>query len=112
MLLYIRTIVSLILYENKEYKVPYGTKPFGGRKLWWIAANKHFGGQNIGGLTTLHCKMARIKVFGGLVVNRQICHQTFLSLKFCASAIWYLSRWPNASAKLGHSQNHLAISIF
>ena len=39
-------------------------KNFGGRKLWRIAANKHFVGQNIGELTTLHCKIARIKLVG------------------------------------------------
>ena len=34
--------------------IPYGTK------LWRIGANanKHFGGQNIGGLTALHYKIA------------------------------------------------------
>ena len=31
---------------------------FGGRKLWRIAANKHFGGKNIGGLAALHSKVA------------------------------------------------------
>ena len=36
---------------------------FGGSKLWQMAANKHFGGQNIGRLgTTLHSKIARIKL--------------------------------------------------
>ena len=40
----------------------YGTKRFGGRKLWWIAANKHLGGQNIGGLAALYSKLARIKI--------------------------------------------------
>ena len=35
---------------------------FGGRKLWWLTANKHFGKQNIGGLAVLHSKIARIKV--------------------------------------------------
>ena len=38
---------------------------FGGRKLWQIAANKHFGGQNIGRLAALHCKITRIKIVGG-----------------------------------------------
>ena len=38
---------------------------FGGKNLWWIAANKNFGGQNIGGLAALHCKIARIKIAGG-----------------------------------------------
>ena len=34
-----------------------------GIKLWQIAANKHFGGQNIGGrLAALHSKIARIKL--------------------------------------------------
>ena len=35
---------------------------FGGRKLWQIATNKHFSGQNIGGL---HSKIARIKIVDG-----------------------------------------------
>ena len=38
---------------------------FGGRKLWWFAINKHFGGQNIGGSAPLHGKIARIKIVGG-----------------------------------------------
>ena len=31
---------------------------------------QNFGGQNIGGLAALYSKIARIKVFGGLVANR------------------------------------------
>ena len=38
---------------------------FGGKKLWRIVANKHFGGQNIGRLAALHSKIARIKIVGG-----------------------------------------------
>ena len=38
---------------------------FSGRKLWRIGADKHFGGQNIGGLAALHSKIARIKIIGG-----------------------------------------------
>ena len=34
---------------------------FGSRKLWQIAANKHFGGRNIGGMAALCSKLARIK---------------------------------------------------
>ena len=41
----------------------YIAQNFGGRKLWLIDANKHFGGQNIGGLAALHSKIARIKSF-------------------------------------------------
>ena len=37
---------------------------FGSRKVWWIADNKHFGRQNIGGLAVLHSKIARIKIVG------------------------------------------------
>ena len=36
---------------------------FGGRKRWSIAAIKHFGRQNIGGLAAVPRKIARIKVF-------------------------------------------------
>ena len=35
---------------------------FGGRKLWWMAANKHFGRHNIGELAALCSKIARIKL--------------------------------------------------
>ena len=35
---------------------------FSGRKLWRIAANRHFSGQNIGRLAVLYSKIARIKV--------------------------------------------------
>ena len=52
---------------------------FGSRKHWNITTNKHFGIQNIGGLATLHSKIARIKIVGGLVSNCRI-HQ-FSSVK-------------------------------
>ena len=39
---------------------------FGGRKLKWIAANKHFGRQAIGGLAPIYVKIARIKTVGGI----------------------------------------------
>ena len=42
--------------------IPYGTK-LGGRKLWRIGANKHFGGQNIDELAVWHSKIARVKRF-------------------------------------------------
>ena len=76
--------------DDSYQEVPYGLN-FGGRKLWWIATNKHFGRQNIGGLAALQHKIARIKILGGqnfgrLVSNRQI-HQGFLLLKFFC-AIW------------------------
>ena len=35
---------------------------FGGIKLWQIAANKDFGGQNIGELAALYCEIAWIKI--------------------------------------------------
>ena len=34
----------------------------GGRKVWWIAAQKHFGRKNIGGLAVVHSKLARINI--------------------------------------------------
>ena len=80
-----------VLYKRITIETEYYmAQNFGGRKLWRIAANKHFGGQNIGGLATLHSKIARIKAFGGQnfgrpVANRQI-HQSFLLPKFCAIA--------------------------
>ena len=60
---------------------------FGGRKLWQIAVNKHYGGQSIGGMAVLHNKIARIKIVGGLkfgrlVTNHQI-RQSILPPKFC-----------------------------
>ena len=45
-----------LLDKSVVSTIPYGTN-FGGTKLQWIAANKHFGGQNIGGLAALHCKL-------------------------------------------------------
>ena len=54
--------------RNDRVEVTYAgyrmAQNFGGTKLWRIAANKHFGGKNIGGLAALHSKVARIKVFG------------------------------------------------
>ena len=47
------------------YDVSLIAQNVGGGKLWRIAASKHFGGRNIGGLAALHSKVARIKVFGG-----------------------------------------------
>ena len=77
---------------------------FNGTKLWWIAANKHFGAQNsYGGLAALRCKVAmyvaRIKIvggnnFGGMVANRQI-HQFSTAKVFCYMVI-YVARF------LGH----------
>ena len=58
---------------------------FGGRKLWGIAAQKHFGRKNISGLAAL---LARIKVvsgcnFDGLVVNCQMHPSVLLPKALC-----------------------------
>ena len=46
----------------QQYVVYRIAQNFGGRKLWQIVANKHFGRQNIGRLAALHSKIARIKI--------------------------------------------------
>ena len=57
-----KILILNILSQNWAYRM---AQNFGGRKLWRIAANKHFSRQNIGGLAALHSKIARIKAFGG-----------------------------------------------
>ena len=75
----------MVTINNILADLRYGTKVW----HWWIAANKHFGGQDIGGLAVLHTKVVRIKVFGRLVTNRQIgssflppCYVVFIHQTF------------------------------
>ena len=55
-----KNFLSNTLFMQNNYHM---AQNFGGRKLWRIAANKHFGRQNIGGLAALHCKISRLKIF-------------------------------------------------
>ena len=52
--------MRFVLYYNQ---ISHGTKLWR-HKTWQIAANKDFGGQNIGELAALYCKIAWIKIVG------------------------------------------------
>ena len=63
---YSHCLVFMVIFYPQESVASYYhiAQNFGGRKFWRIATNKHFGGQNIGRLAAMHCKIARIKVIG------------------------------------------------
>ena len=55
-------LIPMKVNNHTVYRI---AQNFGGRKLWQIVVNKHFGEQNIGRLAVLHSKIARIKIIGG-----------------------------------------------
>ena len=62
---------------------------FGGRKFYQIAANKHFGRQNIGGLAILYSKVARIKFLADwsltAISTKVLCYTIY---RTCNDHVW------------------------